>query len=372
MKRILSCLLLLFFATYSSAQLTNETIDVDGVQREFLLYLPTGFDASTETLPLVIIYHGLGGNASQMTTAGFNQIADTARIIVMYPEGLPNGFGQAAWNNGTGASSSANDLGFTSKMMDLAVLQYNADNSRLYCTGFSMGSIMSYHLACNMNQRVAAIGCMAGTMATSDIANCVPTYSTPVIHLHGTADPTVPYDSNPLPTLSLVPETIDFWKNAKSCGTTADSTQIANTASDGYTTDRFVYNGCNDDESLELWRTNGAGHDYLFQPVNDLTYGIEVWLFLRKWSHSSPQAAGLEVNQEIEVGIFPNPSNGLITIETSFDFSTVELFDLSGKKVKSVRNTGNVNFDFSGVDAGYYLVKLSNGTEFVSQSIIIE
>lgn len=372
MKKLHYLLICLTIGFSSFSQLTDETIDVNGVTRDFKLYLPTGFDAATESLPLVIVYHGLGSNATTMAAAGFNQIADTARIIVIYPEGLLNGFGQAAWNNGTLAASTADDINFTSKMMDLAVLTYNADNSRLYCTGFSMGSIMSYHLACNMNDRVAAIGCMAGTMSTDDIANCVPTYSTPVIHLHGTADGTVPYDGAALPSLSLVDETIDFWRNQKTCGATADSTQIANSASDGFTTDRFVYDGCTADKSLELWRTNGADHIYLYQPVNDFTYGVEVWLFLRKWSHSSPQAAGLAVNKKEDFKVYPNPSNGIIQIDSDFHYTQIELVDLAGKVVKTNGVNQGEMYDFSSVESGYYILRLSDKNEFITKAIVIE
>lgn len=185
-------------------------MSVNGVVRNYQQYLPTGFDPANESPSLLIILHGLGGNSSQMVGAGFNLIADTARVVAIYPQGKPNQFGQNGWNNGTLLASNVDDLGFMNQLIDSAIVHYNVNPARVYFTGFSMGSIMSYHMACELNNRVAAIGCMAGTMATSDIQNCVPTYATPVIHLHGTADGTVPYDSNPLPSLSLVPETVSF------------------------------------------------------------------------------------------------------------------------------------------------------------------
>ena len=193
-----------------------------------------------------------------MSQALFSEVADTGRFLVIYPQGLNNMFGQSAWNNSTGAASNVDDIGFFVDLIEDMVANQGADRNRMYFTGFSMGSIMSHHLACAMNDKVAAIAGMAGTMPDSDIANCVPTYKTPVIHLHGTADGTVPYDSNPLPGLSLVPETMAFWQNVHGCTTETDSTRIADTASDNITVDQFEYTNCDEEDILELWRFNGA------------------------------------------------------------------------------------------------------------------
>jgi polyhydroxybutyrate depolymerase len=332
MKQYFTLLLfaLLFGAT--QAQLTQHSITVGTTSRNYYKYLPTGYQP-TEHLPVVFILHGLGGNAQQMTMAGFSLIADTARVIAIYPEGLPNSFAQNSWNNGTLLSSAANDISFFNKMMDEMILNQNANPARIYVTGFSMGGIMSHHLACALNNRIAAIGPMAGTMSTSDISTCVPTYKTPVIHLHGTADGTVPYNSGALPSLSLVHETMAFWRNVHGCAATADSTRIPDTAMDGLTVDRFVYNTCDPLGSVELWRINGADHIYLYQPVNDITEAVEVWKFFNKWQHPNPQVVGLtEIQKEKTFTVYPNPSEGNFVIELNKN-SLLTLMDMQGKIV---------------------------------------
>lgn len=307
----------LLFTTLSYGQLTSETMSVNGVVRNYQQYLPTGLDPNSESPSLIIVLHGLGGNSSQMVSAGFNLIADTARVVAIYPQGKPNQFGQNAWNNGTLAASTVDDLGFMHQLIDSAIVQYNVNPARVYFTGFSMGSIMSHHMACEMNNRVAAIGCMAGTMATSDIQNCVPVYATPVIHLHGTADGTVPYESGALPSLSLVPQTMAFWRNVHGCDATADSTRLPDIANDNITIDRFVYYNCNPTGSVELWRFNGAGHVYLYQPVNDITEGLEVWKFLSRWQHSNPTSVGIHEIPEWTSNVYPNPGTGVFTVDLS-------------------------------------------------------
>lgn len=354
----------------SFGQQTNESVIINGVTREYIQYLPVNFDSATESIPTVIILHGLGGTSSQMATSGFNLIADTARCIVFYPQGIPNFLGQNAWNNGTAASSTADDISLINYLMDESISNFNADITRQYVTGFSMGSIMSYHLACNLNDRIAAIGAMAGPMSTTDLNTCNPSYSTPIIHFHGTNDAVVPYNSNPLPSLSLVTETIEFWKNEKNCATTQDSTRITDSANDGLTTDRFVYNGCNADGSLEHWRINGGGHDYYSEPFNDFTHSVEVWLFLRKWSHPNPLVQTAFLNEDdLNIHIFPNPTSEILNIELeNQNLISSQLVSQDGKIVITEnKNTISVNEVKSGI---YYLIVQTDQFNFTKKIVV--
>lgn len=338
-------------------QLTNETVTIGAVNRTYKQYLPAGLDPQNEQVSLVIILHGLGGTSNDMVGAGFNNIADTARVIALYPQGKANAYGQNSWNNGTGLSSTADDIGFMNSLIDSMIVNYNVNPARVYVSGFSMGSIMSYHLACALNMRVAAIGCMSGTMSTSDIQNYTPTYPTPVIHLHGTADGTVPYNSGALPTLSLVPETMAFWQNVHGCDATADSTRITDVASDNITIDRFRYDNCNPTGSLELWRLNGADHVYLYQPINDITEMMEVWLFLRRWSHSAPAPLAVSQLSANELSVAPNPSTGLFHLKSSLS-TLFEIQNIEGKTIVSGELTnGETIVDLNTAPAGVYFLK---------------
>ncbi len=363
MKNTLLTLLLFGFFLSSNAQQTNQTINVNNVTRNYIQYLPSGFNSATETLPVVFILHGLGGNNLQMVQAGFNFVADTARIIVIYPQGVPNSFGQNSWNNSTIAASTADDMAFMTAMMNLQISQNNANPARLYLTGFSMGAITSHHFACVLNNRVAAIAPMSGTMPNSDISSCVPSYKTPVIHFHGTTDPTVPYDSNPVTTISLVPETMTFWKNVHTCSGTADSIALPNLAADNITVDRFVYQNCDAINSLELYRLNGAAHVYLYQPLNDITELLDAWRFLRQWTHTNPLL--LSINETIPetITFYPNPVKNLATISVENE-SSLNLFSSDGKFIFSKELTkGENEISFENLSVGMYLMKVGE-TQF--------
>lgn len=368
MRQTVTSLFAFFLAFGLHAQLTQHSMTVGSVTRNYYKYLPVNYQAS-ENLPVVFILHGLGGNAQQMTLAGFAQIADTARVIAIYPDAALNLFGQTAWNNGTLASSTADDITFFNKMMDKMLLEQNANPNRIYVTGFSMGGIMSHHLACALNNRIAAIGPMAGTMSTDDIANCTPTYKTPVIHLHGTADGTVPYAGSALPSLSLVAETMDFWRNVHGCAATADSSQMPNTAMDGITVDRFIYNNCNPLGSVELWRLNGADHVYLAEPFNDITEAKEIWKFFLKWQHPNPVLANLEnVLEEKTFLIAPNPSQGKITIQSK-ENGKLFIRGLNGTLIDILElQTGSNSIQLN-LNSGVYLLTDANGE---TQRLIIQ
>jgi polyhydroxybutyrate depolymerase len=363
MKKLYASCVLVFSILSTLAQQSNQTIAIGNATRAYIEYLPTNFNASQEDYSLVIILHGLGQSNTDFVAAGFNDLADTARVIALYPQGLNNFIGQPAWNNGTLLASTADDVGLLSALMDKYISQYGVDPARVYVTGFSMGSIMSYTAACALNDRIAAIGCMAGTMSTNDLTNCNPNYATPVIHLHGTADGTVPYGAGALPSLSLVPQTVEFWQNVHNCDAEPDSIGIDDTANDGITVDRFVYNNCNTEGALELWRFNGADHIYLYEPVNDITEMIEVWLFFRKWTHPAPLEVGISEINEASASVFPNPTADVISVKYHKDFD-YKLVSTSGAIVKSgYSSNADTRIDISQVEAGVYFLQINNSIQ---------
>lgn len=355
-------LIIVFTSSLSFGQLTNQSIQVGAEARTYKRYLPAGLNPASEQVSLVFVLHGLGGNSSQLTGIGLNTIADTARIIAIYPQGINNSFGQAAWNNGVGNQNNADDIGLFNQLIDSMIINYNVDPSRVYFTGLSMGSIMSYTMACELNNRVAAIGCMSGPMSTEDLNNCNPTHPTPVIHIHGTADGTTPYDSGAVPTLSLVPETMAFWRNVHACNSTADSLRIADTASDGLTVDRFRYDNCSPTNSVELWRINGGGHTYFYQPVNDINEILEIWKFFSRYSHPNPSLVGLDEKNAPTLTISPNPSEGLFMIESSRE-TGYSIYTSQGRLVQQGDFQSGMNsVNLSGEKSGVYLMRIGTKT----------
>ena len=64
------------------AQLSNESIDIEGLNRTYLLYLPSDFNM-TEPLPLVLSFHGGTGSANdQLAIADMRDLADSENFIL--------------------------------------------------------------------------------------------------------------------------------------------------------------------------------------------------------------------------------------------------------------------------------------------------
>src|ERR1700744_2134005 len=92
-KLVLSILLLISIG--ATAQQKNESIIVDGLKREFITYIPIGFN-SNDKLPVIISLHGrLGTAGGQIKFADFRPIADRERIILICPQGIDR-----SWNDG--------------------------------------------------------------------------------------------------------------------------------------------------------------------------------------------------------------------------------------------------------------------------------
>lgn len=159
--------------------------------RSFEVHVPDKV-AGRENLPVVIMMHGGGGNAKNARDqTGLDAVADRRGFIAVYPDGNTGRLGKfRTWNAGRccgiAARQKADDVGFISAMIDFLIKQYRIDASRVYATGHSNGAQMSYRLACELSERIAAIAPNAGQRVLDD---CNPPRSVPVLHIHGTKDP---------------------------------------------------------------------------------------------------------------------------------------------------------------------------------------
>ncbi|MEZ4936035.1 MAG: T9SS type A sorting domain-containing protein [Crocinitomicaceae bacterium] len=321
-------------STFSFTQQTSAQLDVGGVTRDYIYYQPSGYTGTTP-VPVLFVYHGLGDNASNMAQAGFNQMSDTANFIPVYMQGTLNILNQTAWNNGTALSTTTDDLAFTAQVLDSIQAWYNIDPDRIYACGFSMGGIMAHHLYC-ANDEFDAIGSVGGPIATSNISGCARTNPARVLHVHGTADQTVPYDGTALPSLSLVPETLNFWKGYSNC---QDSTicRITDVAADNITVDYIEYNTCDPNNELVHYRMNGADHIWPYPPANDIWAAKVIWNFLQgqPTNYGCTSVLGIEEQtQNFELNLYPNPATNHLTIETDAEINAFEISNVEGKVVE--------------------------------------
>lgn len=369
MKRASIFILLTFFSFQSQAQLTQESIDIAGTQRTFYQYLPTAYNSS-EILPVVIVLHGLGDNASNMSNVGFNQIADTARFIPVYLEGLPNTFSQNSWNNGTLLGSTGDDILFISSVIDRLEDSLDVDLSRVYITGFSMGGIMSYTTCSQLSDRIAAMASFSGTMSSQEISASGQQFPVPTLHCHGTVDATVPYSGTALPSLSLVEGTMD--KNKTLNGWAGDSTiyNIPDNVSDGITIEKIVYNTTT---PLELWKMTGADHIWPYQPVNDTSAVYVAWYFFSQHQHPNPSTASTsKMELEMDLEVYPNPTSDFVRVVITSPQAVqgeVKLMNVMGQEVETLfagelsKGKNAIEHSLEDLPNGIYFLNVSYGSE---------
>lgn len=170
----------------------------DGHIRTYRLYVPASLDASTPAPLLVALHGGLGTSAQFEANSGFDGLAESNRFVVVYPDGIgarADGTGPRTWNGGyccgPAASQNVDDVGFVRQLIDRLDAEFPIDPARTFAAGHSNGAIMAYRLACELSDRIVAIGVQAGSLG---VDTCSPKRPVSVIHLHGTADTNHPID----------------------------------------------------------------------------------------------------------------------------------------------------------------------------------
>ena len=87
---IFICILSSCVKANTSENFENKTMPWQGIDREYLIFLPTSY-TSKEELPLVVGLHGYTGTASgfqKETTKEMNLHAEHRNYIAVYPQGV--------------------------------------------------------------------------------------------------------------------------------------------------------------------------------------------------------------------------------------------------------------------------------------------
>jgi polyhydroxybutyrate depolymerase len=231
---------------------SSYSMTVGGLDRTYHLYRPASASLSSP-LPLVIMLHGALGTGSQAEKAyGWDSKADSGHFIVAYPDGY-----HRTWNAGgccgPAQSDHVDDVAFIQKMVSTISADLPINQKRIYATGISNGGLMAYRLACDTDM-LAAIGPDSATM----ISSCSSPSKTSVIHIHGTADQTIPfhggYSQSPQKVdWPSVPSTISKWRKIDDCQSPTSSTAGKVTTS---------VSQCADGRTVELITISGAGHQW--------------------------------------------------------------------------------------------------------------
>jgi len=166
------------------------SLTVGGNTYPMIVHAPPSYDGS-QRLPVVFDFHGLGGDETQMQfISGWASLGDTEGFITVFPGGV-----DSAWNAGFCCSETPTDVEFVRTAVETLNEGACIDTRRIYASGCSNGGGMSYRLACEAADVVAAIAPVDFDCAVGfSCADCAPSRPVTVVQFRGTEDSLVPYD----------------------------------------------------------------------------------------------------------------------------------------------------------------------------------
>jgi poly(3-hydroxybutyrate) depolymerase len=183
-------------------------VEIDGLQRNYLLHLPTSYDRERPT-PLIMSFHGWSMSAqNNWNWMGFKEVVEAENFIIVHPNGIRDCLGQqncwSSWNamgcsNNTAdapqgwtcAPSTSNcqacaescqplglcnsqqqrncnwctcvdDVSFVSALLDQLEAKLCVDRARVFASGESLGGLMAFEVGTKLADRFAAVAPTVG------------------------------------------------------------------------------------------------------------------------------------------------------------------------------------------------------------------
>ena len=237
-------------------------IEHDGLARSFNIFVPDTYDPS-EPVPLLFCLHGYGSNHDViMEYTDFNTIASSENFIVVYPQGsLLNGI--THWNvGGWTVGSFVDDISFIDLIIETVSDSYSINPDRIYSTGMSNGGYMSFLLACQLSEKIAAVASVTGSMTPQTFYSCQPQRAISVLQMHGTSDGVVPYGGNQAWTMGIN-TVVNYWKTHNNCSASPTVIDLPDIYTfDNSTVQEITYSNGDNNTMVKHYKVNGGGHDW--------------------------------------------------------------------------------------------------------------
>jgi poly(3-hydroxybutyrate) depolymerase len=259
-----------------------QTLEVDGVEREYLLTVPESYSGD-EAVPLLVNLHPLMGSAEQqLEDSRFDVLAEREGFIVVTPQAV-----RGVWTvTGFPIGNGADDLGFITALVADLSAAYAIDADRIYATGMSQGGFLAFELACNYSSTFAAIAPVSGVMTPDMAASCSPERRVPVLQTHGTADAQIDYDASQV--------AIQWWVTFNGAAGPPAISELPDPFPDnGTAVARLVYAGGDAGVDVEHLRITGGGHVWPgTDGDSDIDMAEEIWSFLSRYDVNGRVADG--------------------------------------------------------------------------------
>jgi len=365
MKALLTLFfLLLLFPSYAQENVAG-SITHDGLERDYILYIPDSYEPGN---PMIMNFHGYtSNNTEQLFYGDFRAIADTAGFLILCPQGTVDNVGNTHWNVGWGTSS-IDDVGFVSALIDSLHLVYDFNLDRVYSTGMSNGGFLSYVLACQLSERIAAIASVTGAMNLGSFASCNSLHPMPVMEIHGTQDATVPYNGAAF-WIEGSEDVIAYWADFNGISNAPMITAVPDIdPNDGCTAEHWVYENGDSGAEVEFFKILGGGHTWPGSAItvgvtnNDFDASEEIWRFFSKYDiNGLTEPTGLSELSTSEFLVYPNPVSSILHVDWNLEATDYRLLDEKGAIVQvGVFTLGEQSIDLGALKSGHYFLVTKN------------
>ena len=291
--------LALFFAGQSEAwaaePIAKSLIQGDKT-RTYQLYVPDGLDRKKAS-PLVLVLHGRGGSGEDMikvTGSQFSRAADAEKFIVAYPDA----YGKL-WDDPV---DNVDDKAFMLAIVEAVKSEIAVDLSRVYIVGLSNGGMMAQGMVCAFPEKFAAAATVAGTLPDFQVKSCSPAPPVPMMIIHGTADPIIPFAGGLVTVhadnvnMLSARQTAELWANNGKCSLKPRVIAEPNKdPEDGTTIQREIYADCNGKVEVDLIVVEGGGHTwpggfqymperFIGKTSREIDAGRVIWNFFKRFA----------------------------------------------------------------------------------------
>jgi len=242
----------------------TRTVISGGRERRYRVVVPPS-DGETP-LPLLLSFHGFTetGEVNRSSTR-YDTLGRTKGFVTVYLDGVDR-----SWNASVccaPATSGVDDVRFVAEVIASLSRDLCIDERRVYASGFSNGGMLSYRLACELGDRIAAIGVVGATMASGA---CSPPRAVPVIHVHGTLDPVVPMPGNSALGFQGAEDVVRGWASRNRC---ASESRESLTRGNGTC---VTWEQCQNDAQVTYCKLAGTYHTW---PSDSFPASEVIWDF---------------------------------------------------------------------------------------------
>ena len=290
MRALFLCLLLVAAPSPGVADTLRFTLD--GHRRSALVTVP---ETLISPAPLILVLHGVletGPRIAANTRHRFDALARRNGFIAAYPSAL-----HRVWNVGEGPGAASlvtdrDDLAFLDAVIAAIGTLAEIDRTRIFVAGFSQGGILGLSYACKRPGRLAGVAVVGMTLPEMLRDDCTEAPAFPVLMMHGTDDPVVPFEGGRIisgwgaeMTLLSHDASLAFFTSRAGCAGIG-ATATFDAERDGTSVTRTDWAGC--DVPVRGYRITGGGHKwpsggpdlpFIGRATQEVDGAGEIWAF---------------------------------------------------------------------------------------------